>query len=165
MVKLSVVQERERQRALALSDPYGALERLAAEMVEWQATCREHMAELDSIVTTDVFGVEKVRGTVEAYERSLDRTGRILTAIAKLDIADRKVQLLEAQAAAVVAVIDAVLAGLALTPEQVRRGEAIAARELRALSPTSTQPPPESPERLASRSRVGRGPDGPSDAA
>jgi hypothetical protein len=100
-----------------VEDPLGELLRLAGEAVAFKDLLRDQVNELEGIIaywterTYDdgeeirTSATEDVRAVVAAYERSMDRAARILTAIAKLDLASRMLELNEAKADMIVGAV------------------------------------------------------------
>lgn len=78
------------QGAREIRHPVYALLDLAAEMTEWKEVLRERLDELSSLSTTDRLGVERERAVVLLYERSLERLGRLLVDLQKLNLEQRK---------------------------------------------------------------------------
>lgn len=63
---------------------------VAAEIKAWQIILRERVAELHDLTSHDALFVERERAVVALYERSLDRTTRILTDMTKLDLESKQ---------------------------------------------------------------------------
>ena len=119
-------------------DPLKALSMLAGEVLAWRDVLREQVRRLSDLASTDEFGVERARSVIELYERALDRCGRVLVAIAKLNLDERMVKLSEAQGALIAEVIEGTLTELGLDPAQQERGRTIASKHLRLVG--SEQP-------------------------
>ncbi len=111
---------------------YEHLARIGGRVVALMDVLAERAAELRSWATTDAFGKEDVRAYLAAYERALDRSGRFLTALAKLDVEVRLVAIREAQAAALVVALQHALAhvDVGLDPARQQRARALFAAEL-----------------------------------
>ncbi len=75
-----------------LGHPVEALIAVASESRAWLSVLRERLAELPDFDTLDRTGAESA--VVALYERSLDRTGRMLHELARLDL-DTRVAVLE----------------------------------------------------------------------
>jgi hypothetical protein len=76
-----------------LTDPEESLLRLGAECEAVSVVLRERVARLTDITITDRTGAQDVTAELQAYERSLDRLGRLLVAINKLGLAERTVHI------------------------------------------------------------------------
>lgn len=115
--------------------PVVALLRLADEVVAWQSVLRDRLGELTTLATKDSFGAERERAVVLLYERALDRSAKLLTDLAKLDLQARALKLDEQTAAGVVrAVVEALRrVGLADREVEVRAAlaEVLREREMR----------------------------------
>jgi len=85
-----------------IDHPVFELIKLASETVEWQSILRERLGDLGTLSTTDTLGVERERAIVVLYERALDRSAKILTEMAKLDLAAKAMKLNQAAAGDVV---------------------------------------------------------------
>lgn len=101
-----VVMEERRARSLLarleqpepIEHPVIELLKLAAEVTEVTRIFRERLNELPSLQTIDSLGTERERAVVLLYERALDRQAKLLTDMAKLDLADRALRINEATA-------------------------------------------------------------------
>jgi hypothetical protein len=82
---------------------------------------------------------EDVRAVVKLYGEWLDRLAKYAKAAVDAGIAEREVRLAEQQAEQIVRVIEAVLAGLAITPEQREQGRALASSELRLVAASNPE--------------------------
>lgn len=69
-----------------IQHPVYELLELAAETRAWQHVLRERMAELPELNIEDRQGVDRERALVALYERSLDRSAKLLVDMAKLDL-------------------------------------------------------------------------------
>lgn len=78
-----------------LSDPVTALLQLAAEVVGFKDWLGGRLAELrdDQWVSRTKLGAEQISAWTAAYERALDRTGRLLVDIGRLNLEERQVQI------------------------------------------------------------------------
>ncbi len=96
----------------------------------------ERTGELDDLVLTDQAGHEEVRATLSAYERALDRCGRLLVAMARLNLEDRLVKMDEAMLVLLAETMLRVLGSpdLALSAGQVVTARTMLAAELRAAA-------------------------------
>jgi len=78
---------------------------------------------------------EQIRGEVQLYERAMDRLGRLLVDIGRLDIDNRLARIHERQVEAVVAALEAGLNAAGIRDQQQRAvAKTTAARHLRAVS-------------------------------
>jgi hypothetical protein len=87
----------------AIGDPLEALLKLADQVVELCAIMRDRVSELNMDQWRYAHNRvgEQIRTEVYLYERALDRAGKMLVSIAKLRIAEHKVQL-DAEMAAII---------------------------------------------------------------
>ena len=78
-----------------MSDPVTALLQLAAEVVGFKDWLGGRLAELrdDQWVSQTRLGAEQISAWTAAYERALDRTGRLLVDIGRLNLEERQVQI------------------------------------------------------------------------
>lgn len=70
---------------------------------------------------------------LEAYERALDRTHRLLDTLVKHGYAERQIAIAEGEALLVSGIIRRVIAAMGLTPEQQKQAQVLLAAEFRAL--------------------------------
>lgn len=78
---------------------------------------------------------EQIRGEVQLYERAMDRLGRMLVDIGRLNIDERLAKIEQRQVEAVVAAIEAGLSAAGVRdPQQRAIGKSAAARHLRAVN-------------------------------
>lgn len=112
-------------------DPLEALSLLAGEVLAWRDVLRDQVRRLSDLAGMDGFGVERARAVVELYERAMDRCGKVLTAIAKLNLDERMVKLSEAQGSLIAQVIEGTLRDLNLDESQQASGRQIASKRLR----------------------------------
>lgn len=115
-------------------DPLRALSLLAGEVLVWRDVLRDRVRELSSLASADAFQVERARAIVELYERALDRCGKVLGLIARLNLDERMVKLSEAQGALIAEVISGALTDLGLDQAQQDQGRALAAGRLRLVT-------------------------------
>lgn len=96
---------------------------------------RERVAELRQLASVDRLGVERERATVALYERSLDRSARVLSELVKLDLDTRRTRLLETYGEMISSVFRAVINDpeLAFNAEMRDRLMAASSKHLRAL--------------------------------
>jgi hypothetical protein len=75
-----------------VTDPFAALDQLAGQAVAWQRAVAGILNRLsaDRIRYEGASGAEQLRAEVALYERAMDRTAQILTAMGRLKLADRR---------------------------------------------------------------------------
>lgn len=115
-------------------DPLQALSRLAGEVLTWRDLLRAKVRELSDLAGTDALGVERARAVVELYERSLDRVGKVLTAIAKLNLEERVARVEERQVELLSQAFERGLLASGLDSAAQREVRVSVARELRLVS-------------------------------
>ncbi|MGH2843876.1 MAG: hypothetical protein ACRDKL_09860 [Solirubrobacteraceae bacterium] len=113
-------------------DPLQALYLLMGEVTAWKTILADQVRLLTSLSTRDSFGVERVKPTVELFERAQDRAGRLLTQVARLDLDSRLVAISEKQANIMIGAVERMLAALELPLEQQERGRLLTAQFLQA---------------------------------
>lgn len=119
-----------------LGDPLEAFRELAAEALALKDFFAATVAELRGQLTNvDRQGREDVKAKVAAYERAMDRAGRLLGEYVRLGIEDRLAALDERRAVVVERVIVAVLAAVGVALDDRVRG--IVHRELTAAAGAS----------------------------
>ena len=110
-----------------LGHPVAELLAIGAEARAWLGVLRSRLSQLTSLETATVDGAERERATVVLYERSLDRTAKILTDMARLDLEDRLVRVTEAQGEIIARVLIAAISRSEIPEEwQPRLREAVA---------------------------------------
>lgn len=117
----------------AVGDPLEALLKLAGQVLAWQAATAALVNQLDGIRYRGANGAEQLRAEVALYERAMDRAVAVLSAIARLNIDERLVQVTERQADAMVNAINAALEAAGVDAEQAERARRAAARHLRSV--------------------------------
>lgn len=75
--------------AAPVTDPLSALQKLAGRAAAWEDIIGEKVNELRSIRYSTDEGGEQIRGEIAVMERAMDRLGRLLVDIAKLNIEER----------------------------------------------------------------------------
>lgn len=120
-----------------VGDPFTTLLRLAGQVLSWQEATASLVNQLENIRYQGANGAEQLRAEVGLYERALDRAASVLTAIARLNIDERLVQITERQAAAVLGAIDAALAAAGVDGHAAIEGKRAAARHLRLVDGAS----------------------------
>lgn len=121
-----------RQDAKPCANPLEALQRLAGRALALEETIGHLVNDLSAIRYEDAKGAEQLRSEVAVLERAMDRAGRILVDIAKLNIDERLAAITSRQADAVIAALEAGLAAAGvIDPQQRVLAKAAASRELR----------------------------------
>lgn len=111
----------------------GLLE-LTAEVVRWKDFLAARLDDLEEMRFRDDKGGEQLRSEVALFERALDRCGRFLLDVAKLNIEERLARVEERQAAFLIEVIRRALvaAGVPAGSEAATKAVGGALRELAA---------------------------------
>lgn len=110
-----------------------ALAAIAGEVVAWKDMLAGKVNALSSLRYEGVGAGEQLRAEVALWERALDRCGKFLVDMAKLDIDERLARVTEQQAEQISAALTAVLAEMGLSQDQQRAARAGVARHLRAV--------------------------------
>lgn len=117
-----------------VEDPLAQLLKLAGEVLAWQRATAALVNGLeDGIRYRGANGAEQLRAEIALYERAMDRAVNVLSAIARLGIDERLVQVTEKQADAVVGALNAALAAAGVSGEQAEQARRAAARHLRSV--------------------------------
>jgi hypothetical protein len=106
---------------------------LAAEVVALKDALRVMVADQQGITCSAPDGNRQIRPEVAAYERALERAGRILTDTARLGLEERFVRLSTAHGEQIAEVIEGALGDLGVAPEREAVRLAVAGR-LRAVA-------------------------------
>ncbi len=117
-----------------VTDPVAELQILGGEVREHRLLMARLANELEQWTQSNKLDVEDMRAVLLAYERAMDRSASLLTAMVKLDLQAVMVRLHAGQAAKVLHVIESTLRSLSLTPAQVELARSTAVRELRLVS-------------------------------
>lgn len=121
------------QGLLSVDDPLGELSKLAAGSRAMLEALGARVNALDDIETWDEKSAPHARVALEAYERALDRTHRLLDTLVKHGYAERQIAIAEGEALLVSGIIRRVIAAMGLTPEQQKQAQVLLAAEFRAL--------------------------------
>lgn len=113
-----------------VDNPLEALSTLAGEVAAWKNFLAGKLAELNTLRYSGEHA-EQIRGEVVLYERALDRTVSVLTAIARLNIDERLAAIGEVQAAMLEGALEAALTALGVSVEDKTRAWNAAAAHLR----------------------------------
>lgn len=110
-----------------IGDPLQELLDLSAEAKQFKDAVSELVGELTSLRYSTPGGGEMLRSEVALYERALDRLGRLLADIAKLDIDGRLVTIQEQQAGRLQQVLAIALRSFGLDIAEARVVEVVQA--------------------------------------
>ena len=117
-------------------DVLGELLALAEEALVWKRACQQLLGQLEEI-RYRADGGEQLRAEVSLYTGAIERAAKILTDLARLNVAERALEqrrrLSDAQGEAVVAVVSGALHALGHDPQELAVRAAVA-RELRRLA-------------------------------
>ena len=104
-----------------ITDPIAKLQHLAGRASRWLEVLEGVVADLHRIRYTTQ--AEQIDGRVVVFERAMDRTGKLLVDLARLNLDERSVRLQEAQVALVAEALGRALAesGLAADAQQAIR--------------------------------------------
>jgi hypothetical protein len=121
--------------AAPVADPLEALQRLAGRALALEETIGQLVNNLTSIRYEggEEGGAEQLRAEVAVLERAMDRCGRLLVDIAKLNIEERLAKVTEQQAELTMTALAAALGEMGLGLEKQREAKTRLARHLRAV--------------------------------
>lgn len=124
-----------RHDASPVTDSLEALQRLAGRALALEAAIGDAVNELTSIryesESEGGTGAEQLRAEVAVLERAMDRCGRLLVDIAKLNIEERLARVTEKQAQMTMDALAAAMREMGLSAEQQREARTRVARHLR----------------------------------
>lgn len=145
----------DREGVEPVTDPVDALARLAAEAVGLKDLLGQRVAELsdDGWVSRTKLGAEQASAWLSAYERAVERTGKLLVDLARLGLDERAVRLSEAQGRMIAQVLSAALDACGLSDRADVR--AALADQLRLVASDHTLTTPGPTGRHSSREPVG----------
>jgi hypothetical protein len=123
-----------RMDAPLVENPLTALQALAGRALALEQAIGGIVNDLNSIRYDGIAGGEQLRSEVVVLERAMDRAGRLLVDIAKLNIEDRLAKVTEAQTAMVADALAAVLGEMGLSPDQQRDARSRVGRRLRSVA-------------------------------
>lgn len=124
-----------RHDAAPVTDPLEALQRLAGRALALEAAIGEAVNKLeDQIRYEDEHDAEQLRAEVSVMERAMDRCGRLLVDIAKLNIEERLATVTERQAQMAMDALAAAMRDMGMNAEQQREARGHVARHLRAVA-------------------------------
>ena len=116
-----------------VDNPLAELQILAGEAKAWKQVCHDHMAALTAM-RYGTEGGEAIRGEIVLFERALDRCGKILVDIAKLNIDERLARVSEAQLDLTTRALAAWMAEAGMDVEQQQEARRGVARHLRLIA-------------------------------
>ena len=117
-----------------VTDLYDQIAKTGGRVLALVDLAAERVAALKDWTALDVFSREEARADLQLYERSLDRAGRFLAALARVDLEAKRTAIDERRADIVTAALLAVLAHRDLGLDDARRTRAreLLAAELQA---------------------------------
>lgn len=118
---------------VAVEDPLDELGKLAASAQELMLSLGARVNALGDIESYDAKGTSQLRAVVEMYERSIDRTHKLLDSLVKHGYTEREVRLAESQALLMGGVLRRVLQQVGLTEQQTQQAGQALAEEFRQL--------------------------------
>ncbi|HZR50098.1 MAG TPA: hypothetical protein VFB06_11320 [Streptosporangiaceae bacterium] len=117
--------------AAPVADPLEALQRLAGRALALEETIGTLVNDLRSLRYETEAGGEQLRGEVAVLERAMDRAGRLLVDIAKLNIEERLAKVTMRQAQMAMDALAAAMAGMGMSADQQQEARRRVARHLR----------------------------------
>lgn len=117
--------------ATPVADPLEALQRLAGRALALEETIGGIVNDLRSYRYETETGGEQLRAEVAILERAMDRAGRLLVDIAKLNIEERLAKVTEKQAQMAMDALASALRDMGLSAEQQREARQRVAGHLR----------------------------------
>lgn len=116
------------------TDPLEALQRLAGRALAWEQAIGEAVNRLTEIRYEDVQASEQLRAEVAVMERAMDRCGKFLVDMARLNLEERLAKVTEMQAQMAMDAMAAAMREMGMSPEQQRDARGRMARHLRAVA-------------------------------
>lgn len=124
-----------RHDAHPVDNPLEALQLLAGRALALEAEIGEIVNGLaEAIRYEGEHSGEQLRAEVAVLERAMDRCGKILVDIAKLNIEERLARVTEKQAQMAMDALSSAMGEMGMSPEQQREARSRVARHLRAVS-------------------------------
>lgn len=117
---------------LTLPEVYQEMLKAAGIAVAWRDLLEAKVSNLEDYGTA-TGGAVQVRADVQLFERAMDRTGKVLELIARLDLDSRLVHITEEMGQQIYRATHTAMVEADLTPEQEARFRAAITRELRSL--------------------------------
>lgn len=117
-----------------VANPLEALQSLAGRALALEQAIGGIVNDLTSIRYGSDTGGEQLRSEVAVLERAMDRAGRLLVDIAKLNIDERLARVTERQTEIVAGALAAALGEMGLSAEQQRDARSRVARHLRSVA-------------------------------
>lgn len=118
----------------ACGDPIEALQRLIGRALAIEAALGERVNDLKKVRYKDKNGAEQMRSEVALLERAMDRAGKLLVDVARLNIEERLAKVTEKQAQMAMDALAAAMREMGMSAEQQREARGHVARHLRAVS-------------------------------
>jgi hypothetical protein len=119
--------------ARPVDNPLQALQMLAGRALALEHAIGEAVNSLEGAIRyTDEHDAEQLRAEVAVLERAMDRCGKILVDIAKLNIEERLARVTEKQAQMAMDALSAAMGEMGMNAEQQRDARSRVARHLRA---------------------------------
>lgn len=115
-------------------NPLTALQALAGRVLAMERAIGEKVNELGAIRYDSENGGEQLRAEVAVLERAMDRAGKFLVDIARLNIDERLVKIEEAKAKVIVEAIEIALAVAGVRGQAATEAKRAAARHLRSVA-------------------------------
>lgn len=117
-----------------VTDPLSALQRLAGRAAAWEDIIGEKVNEMRSIRYSTEEGGEQLRSEIIVMERAMDRVGKLLVDIAKLNIEGRLATVREATAQMLEQALHAALAASGCDLDGQRRAQEAFRRNLKVVA-------------------------------
>jgi hypothetical protein len=117
-----------------VTNPLEALQRLAGRALALEEVIGEKVNELKGLRYESGGGGEQIRGELQLLERSMDRAGKLLVDIAKLNIEDRLATIREATAQMLEQALAAALASSGCDLDGQRRAQEAFRRNLKVVA-------------------------------
>jgi hypothetical protein len=117
-----------------VDNPLEALADLVSEVLLYKDFCAQRVADLRGNHRYEGRAGEQLRAEVALYERSLDRSGKLLIEWSRLNIDERLSRIEEAKAKALLEIVRRTLQAADLTDEQRLSAEGVLMKEMRALA-------------------------------
>jgi hypothetical protein len=117
-----------------VTDPLSALQRLAGRAAAWEDIIGEKVNEMRSIRYSTEEGGEQLRSEIIVMERAMDRLGRLLVDIAKLNIEGRLATVREATAQMLEQALAAALAASGCDLDGQQRAQEAFRRNLKVVA-------------------------------
>lgn len=124
-----------RYDAAPCTDPLEELQRLAGRALAWERAIGDAVNRLEEQIRyEDVQSAEQLRAEVVVMERAMDRCGKFLVDMARLNLEERLAKVTELQAQMAMDAMAAAMREMGMSPEQQREARGRMARHLRAVA-------------------------------